>query len=66
MTDEDLDRSYGDLCRALSDVGQDQAALLLAMVCLSLISRSDDAGQVRALIDRARARCLEPGDSSAA
>lgn len=59
MTDADLDRSYTALCRALGAVGQPRSELLLSMVCLALMARSADADDVVAIIDKARARCLE-------
>jgi hypothetical protein len=61
MTNQDLDASYTALCRAMSEVGPDKATMFLAMLCLSLVSRSDDAAQVLALIDRAKTGCLDCG-----
>jgi hypothetical protein len=58
MNDIDLDRSYTALCQALGEVGQEQGQLLLAMVALGLIARSEDAQEVLDLVDRARERCL--------
>lgn len=58
MTDTDLDTCYTALCRALGDVGQEQAPLLLAMLSLSLMSRLDGAEAALPLIQRARERCL--------
>ena len=57
MTDTDLDRCYTALCEALAEVGQGQAALFLSMLCLSLISRMDDATAVLPLIDNALRQC---------
>lgn len=59
MTDADLDRSYTALCQALGDVGQDRSELLLAMVALGLMARCERADEVLALVERARARCLD-------
>jgi len=59
MTDADLDRSYTALCQALGEVGPQRSELLLAMVALALIARSDDADEVLALLARSRERCLE-------
>ena len=59
MTDADLDRSYTALCNALGDVGQPRAELLLAMVSLALMARSERAEDVLPVITRARARCLQ-------
>ena len=57
MTDEDLDRSYTALCEALGAVGEANAALFLAMLCLALMARSDEADDVLPLIATARAQC---------
>lgn len=54
MNDQDLDQCYSALCVALSDQGQAGAPLLLSMLCLALISRMDNAGQVLALISQAQ------------
>ena len=57
MSDADLDRSYTALCRALGDVGPERSELLLAMVALALVARSDDADEVLQLVERARGAC---------
>lgn len=54
MNDQDLDQCYSALCAALSRQGQAGAPLLLSMLCLSLISRMDHAGQVLPLIIQAQ------------
>ena len=59
MTDADLDRGYSALAAALADVGEGAAPLLLSMLCLSLMARAKDAGEVLPLIDQARARLLK-------
>ncbi|HEX7890031.1 MAG TPA: hypothetical protein VF522_11790 [Ramlibacter sp.] len=59
MTEADLDRSYTALCRALGDVGPQRSEMLLAMVALALIARQDSAGDVLALLERSRERCLQ-------
>ena len=59
MNDADLDRAYTALCRALGDVGPQRSELLLSMVCLGLLARSEDAGPVLDLIGRARQRLLD-------
>jgi hypothetical protein len=62
MTDADLDRTYTALCQALGEVGPQRSELLLAMVALGLIARSDRPDEILALLARARERCLdEPG-----
>ena len=58
MKPEDLDASYTALCKALGEVGQDNANLFLAMVSLSLISQSNVPDKVLQMIDEARAQCL--------
>jgi hypothetical protein len=59
MTDADLDQSYTSLCEAMASVGEARAPLLLSMVCLSLISRFENAGEVLPLIANAQARLQE-------
>jgi len=59
MTDAELDRSYSALCQALGEVGAHRSELLLAMVALGLIARSERADEVLALVQRARERLLE-------
>jgi hypothetical protein len=59
MNDADLDRSYTALCQALGDVGPQRSELLLAMVALALMARQDASGEVLALVQRARDRCLQ-------
>jgi hypothetical protein len=63
MTDPDLDRSYTALCEALGEVGAQRSELLLAMVALGLIARSERADEVLALVAQARARLLEEAHS---
>lgn len=59
MTDTDLDTSYTALCRALGEVGEPQAPLMLAMLSLALMARLPDAASAVALIEQARARCRQ-------
>ena len=63
MTDQDLDQSYSTLCQALASVGQQQAPLLLSMLCLSMLCRMDTAAQVLPLIEQALALCDGARDS---
>lgn len=58
MTDTDLDTSYTALCRALGDVGETQAPLLLSMLSLALLARLPDAPTALSHIEQARQRCL--------
>ena len=59
MTDTDLDQAYTALCRALGDVGPQRSELLLSMVCLAMMARSEEAGPVLDLIERSRRRLQE-------
>ncbi len=59
MTDAELDQAYTALCHALSDVGEDRAALLLSMLCLQLMGRSTSAQDVLPLIESARVLCQQ-------
>jgi hypothetical protein len=59
MTDADLDRSYTALCEALGDVGAQRSELLLAMVALGLMARSERADEVLSLVERARVLLLQ-------
>ncbi len=56
MTDADLDQSYSAVCEALSSVGEEKAPLFLSMLCLSLMSRFEHAGQVLPLVANALAQ----------
>ena len=57
MTDADLDQAYTALCTALGHVGQAQAPLFLSMLCLSMMSRFEQADAVLPLIANAQAQC---------
>jgi hypothetical protein len=59
MTDTELDTSYSALAAALADAGQDNASLLLAMVCLTLIGRIESAEAVLPLIEQARSQLAQ-------
>ena len=59
MTDADLDRSYSALCEALTRVGEDRAPLFLSMLCLSLISRQQQAEDVLPLMEHAERQCAD-------
>ncbi|MBF6990468.1 MULTISPECIES: hypothetical protein [Cupriavidus] len=56
MQADDLDLAYTRLCEALGRVGEARSPLLLAMMCLGLMSRQDSLAPVLALIDEAEAR----------
>lgn len=57
MTDADLDQAYTALCTALGHVGQTQAPLFLSMLCLSMMSRFEQASEVLPLIANAQTQC---------
>ena len=57
MTDADLDQAYTALCTAMAKAGEAQTPLFLSMLCLSLISRFEQADEVLPLIANAQAQC---------
>lgn len=57
MTDDELDLAYSTLCASLARVGPEQTPLFLSMLCLSLISRCEQADEVLPLIANAQALC---------
>ena len=61
MQAEDLDQAYTRLCEAMGRTGEARAPLLLAMVCLGLMSRQPALAPVLALIDEAEARSRQEG-----
>lgn len=54
MTESELDSLYGELSRALSEVGEAAAPLFLARFALLAIGEIDDVGRVRALLTSAQ------------
>ena len=56
MTDEELDTLYGELCRSLTEGGEERARLLLARFALLAIGAIDDPPRIRALLAAARER----------
>ncbi|MEM5429515.1 hypothetical protein [Cupriavidus oxalaticus] len=56
MQADDLDLAYTRLCEAMGRVGEERSPLLLAMMCLGLMSRQETLAPVLALIDEAEAR----------
>jgi len=54
MTESDLDSLYGELCRAVTEVGEARAPLFLARFALLAIGHIDDPERVRALLASAR------------
>ena len=59
MNEAELDGAYTALCRALGAVGPERSELLLSMVCLALMARSEDPGPVLELIARSQRRLQE-------
>ncbi len=57
MTSEEIDLAYSSLCEAMSRVGETRSPLLLAALCLSMITRHDNLAEVQALIQQAEAAC---------
>jgi hypothetical protein len=53
MTEMELDSIYGELCRALTQVGEASASLFLARFALLAIGEIGDAGRARALLTNA-------------
>lgn len=54
MTESDLESLYGELCRALTEAGEQHAALFLARFALLAIGEIDDVERVRELLESAR------------
>jgi hypothetical protein len=54
MDESDLDSLYGEFCRALSDVGEAQAPLLLARFALLAIAEIGDVERVQRILTSAR------------
>jgi hypothetical protein len=54
IDESDLDSLYGEFCRALSDVGEAQAPLLLARFALLAIAEIDDVERVQRILTSAR------------
>jgi hypothetical protein len=59
MNDAELDHAYTALCRALGEVGPERSELLLSMVCLGLLARSEEVESVLQLIARSQQRLQE-------
>lgn len=57
MQADDLDRAYTQLCRTMAEVGEARTPLLLATLCLALISREAEAAPVLQAIEDARRAC---------
>lgn len=64
MNQTELDTIYTELCRALTEMGEPRATLLLARFALLAIGEINDAETVRALLVRARAAARNDPDSA--
>lgn len=54
MTDDELDRVYGELCRHLTGVGESAGLVFLARFALLAIEKIDDAEAISRLLSAAR------------
>jgi hypothetical protein len=64
MNQTELDTIYTELCRALTEIGEDRATLLLARFALLAMGEIDDIETVRALLVRAKAAARnDPGST---
>ncbi len=61
MTDADLERLYGELCRALSEAGPERGMLLLARFALLAMQRIDDPAALSELLGQAIAAARHDG-----
>lgn len=57
MNAEELDRSYTELCHAMTRVGEAKSPLFLAMMCLTLMARQPSSGAVLAMIETTERQC---------
>ena len=64
IDERNLDSLYGEFCRALSDVGEAQAPLLLARFALLAIAEIDDVERVQRILSSAR-NCEVPATNEA-
>jgi hypothetical protein len=54
IDESELDSVYGELCRAISEVGEAHAALMLARFALLAIGEIGDVERVRRILTSAR------------
>ena len=54
LNESELDSIYGELCRAISEVGEAHAPLLLARFSLLAIGEIADVKRVRCILTKAR------------
>ena len=64
MTEQELDVAYTALCRALGEVGPEQAERFLAMLSMALLVRCDRADELLPLIDSVRESLSPAGRTS--
>lgn len=57
MQADQLDLSYTELCHAMARVGEPQALLFLATLCLAMIAREPSADAVLSAIRQAEQQC---------
>ena len=61
MTDAELDRCYTALCHALGEAGEARAPLLLSMLSLALLARTERAEDVLPVIEEVRRKLAQEG-----
>ena len=59
MNDAELDQVYSSLAQALSRLGEQRSARVLAYLCLALMSRQESAQEMLVLIEKAERDCAE-------
>ena len=64
MTEQELDVAYTAVCRALGEVGPEQAERFLAMLAMGLLVRLERADEVLPLIDSVRESISPAGRTS--
>jgi hypothetical protein len=59
MNPSDLEATYTELANAIERVGKDKAQLMLATLCLSLMSERDDGEEILRAIAQAERLALD-------
>jgi len=62
MTDADLDVAYTMLCRTMTELGEANATLFLALLSMLAIARLNDAAAAKDLIEAAAAPAVKSGE----
>jgi hypothetical protein len=57
VSESELDQAYTAICRALGEVGPQNAQRFLAMLSMALVVRCERADEVLALVASVRERC---------